>query len=129
MRTEVPPHTSGKHTGSPGRHAYPLAAKAHAPRPLWEVWPSGGVLCRVQFMQRDRRQVKKRLEGASGQPSPGCGSPLCSSDDQACGSARTGPSPCAPRLPTAQEGAKHTFRQLAGTNLKISLEPPISYPS
>lgn len=62
MRTEVPPTLLESHTGSPGRHAYPLAAKAHAPRPLWEVSPSGGVLRRIQFMQRDRRQVKKPVD-------------------------------------------------------------------
>lgn len=62
MRTEVPPTLLESLTGSPGRHAYLLAAKAHAPRPLWEVWLSGGVLCRLQFMQRDRRQVKKPVD-------------------------------------------------------------------
>lgn len=34
-----------------------------------------------------------------------------------------------PRLPAAQEGMKHTFRQSAGASLKIGLEPPDSYPT
>lgn len=82
-------------------------------------------MCKLLFMQRDRRQVKKPVDTRALSADPHSVAAMTrpvATPEQALHPELPG---C---LPTAQEGAEHTFRQLAGTNLKISLEPPISYP-